>query len=1118
MNTQTFSKHCSIQHPLNLLFLVLFSLLCSIQRTSAQTVQQLVIGPTTGTGTFSYGPIYRNTSNAGTLNYSRYAYIYTSTELNIPVGSKIISLEWLKKDTARVFANNTFNVWIANTTNASFAGSTAWSTLINGAYQAYGSTTYAINGGANTYVSAPFIDSFIYTGGSLRIMTDWTKLGYATAAVPFYTVAATGKAIGLASAAALTTSSSLQAALYGNSRPTLRITYVTMPSCTGTPTPGNTLANVSSICPGVSFTLSLQNSTPGAQVSFQWQSADNLAFTTNLTTNLGTSSTLSLTQSSNKYYRCLVTCGAGPTTGISTPIYIPMSASYSCYCSSTAQSDASEDIFRFVFGSLKNCSDCSSLASGQYSVQNLYSNYQSIAPPTVLKSAVVPFSIEVGECGTGMTYPNVCAIFIDYNQNNSFADPGELVYSSASGTTGAHTESGTITIPSSALTGLTGLRVINSEQAAAITNPCLVYPWGETEDYVINIATASACAGSPTPGNTVISISGACTSASSTYAICSGNTVDISIQNIPSGTGVTYQWFNNGVAISGATLPVYTTPALTTPQTYYCNATCSLSGLTTASTPINITIQSFLNCYCSSGAAGAADEEILSFMLNGMVSTSDCIIPATGAGSILNQYSNFTTIGNLTTATLGSTISFFITVNDCDIPAPPYYSFGGSIWVDFNHNGSFNDAGEQVFIESTSALSPRTIYGSFTIPCTALTGQTRVRVTAAEGLSGTSITPCLSYGFGETEDYLINLTLPTVCSNPVPLPGNTESTSTFFCDSTNVILALQNKCLLTNYSYQWYKNGVAITGATNNTYATPKIFATTTYYCAVSCGINTASSTPVTIVKSTIGNVTLTAGSNTYCPTSGSSVTLTASSSSALNYTYNPTSSLSPTSGAVVNATPSATTVYTVTGTDANGCTRTSTASILVSCTSTLNLKVYIQSYYASAGLMLPVLSNQGIGSNPSLTDSIDVILRQPTSPYAIAATKRVALNTNGTAVAILPILTGNYYIVVKHRNALETWSALPVSATIGSYDFTTNANKAYGNNMKLIDTGRWALYSGDLNADGNIDVVDMNILGNENGLTGYQRSDINGSGTVNSADSAPVELNVDGFIFSIHP
>ncbi|GBL35489.1 hypothetical protein EMGBS15_10840 [Filimonas sp.] len=85
-----------------------------------------------------------------------------------------------------------------------------------------------------------------------------------------------------------------------------------------------------------------------------------------------------------------------------------MSPSYGCYCSSSAQSNADEDIFKFTFGSLKNCSNCNSLASGQYSVVNLYSNYQSIPPPTVLKSSVVPFSIEIGICGTG-AYPNRCS-------------------------------------------------------------------------------------------------------------------------------------------------------------------------------------------------------------------------------------------------------------------------------------------------------------------------------------------------------------------------------------------------------------------------------------------------------------------------------------------------------------------------------------------------------------------------------------------------------------------------------------------------------------------------------------------------------------------------------------
>ena len=1121
MHTQTNFQTSYVKRPFSLIYILLVSFLFTYLPSNAQTVQQVIIGPTAGTGSFAYGPIYRNTGNAGLLNYSRHAYIYTNTELNIPAGAKIISLEWLKKDTARILGNNTFNVWMANSANTAFSGSTAWSTLINGAFQVYGSTVYSVSGGANAYVSAPFTDSFTYNGGSLQIMTDWSKLGYATATVPFYVVGATGKAIGLASSSALTASSLLQSANYGNSRPTLRITYVTMPSCSGTPAPGNTLATVSSICPSISFTLSLQNSTPGAQVTFQWQSADNLSFTTNLTTNLGTSSTLTLTQTSNKYYRCLVTCGAGPATGVSTPIYIPMSASYSCYCSSTAQSNADEDIYKFTFGSLKNCSDCSSLASGQYSVQNLYSNYQSIAPPTILKSSVVPFSIEVGVCGTGTTYPNRCAIFIDYNQNNSFADPGELVYSSALGSNGAHTESGSIVIPTSALTGLTGLRVINSEQGYAITNPCLIYPWGETEDYVINIAAASTCSGAPVPGNTVISISGSCTSISSVYSVCLGKSVDLSIQNLTSGTGVTYQWFNNGIAIAGATLPVYTTPAITSPQSYYCNVTCILSGLTTASSPINISLQSFLNCYCSSSAANPADEDILSFSLNGMTSSSDCTIPASGTGSVLNEYSNFTTIGNLTTATIGSSIPFSIMVDDCDIPAAPYYSFGGSIWIDFNHNGSFNDIGEQVFIEAAAALSPRTIYGNIAIPCTALPGQTRLRVTAAEGLSGSNITSCLSYGFGETEDYLINLAPPVLCSNPVPSPGNTESNISLLCDSTNVLLSLQNKCLLSNYAYQWYKNGVAIPGATNNSYTTPKIFSNITYYCSVTCGTSTATSTPLTIIKSAISNVTLTASSNNYCPTGSTPVTLTASSSSTLTYTYNPTTSLSPTSGSVVSATPTSNTVYTVTGTDANGCTRTSLSSIqIISCTGSLNVKVYIQGYYLSGGLMAAVLNNQGIGSNLNLTDSIDVLLRQSSSPYSIVVSKRVALNTNGTAVVSIPTLTGNYYIVIKHRNSLETWSATPVSATIGSYDFTTNANKAYGSNMILVDTGKWGLFSGDLNGDNNIDLLDMNILGNDvtNFANGYQNSDINGDGNVDLIDTFQVENNVSNFIFSNHP
>ncbi|MBK9764974.1 MAG: hypothetical protein IPO87_16915 [Flavobacteriales bacterium] len=44
--------------------------------------------------------------------------------------------------------------------------------------------------------------------------------------------------------------------------------------CAGTPTPGNTLTSNANPCSGANFTLSLQNSTPGSNTTYQWESAD----------------------------------------------------------------------------------------------------------------------------------------------------------------------------------------------------------------------------------------------------------------------------------------------------------------------------------------------------------------------------------------------------------------------------------------------------------------------------------------------------------------------------------------------------------------------------------------------------------------------------------------------------------------------------------------------------------------------------------------------------------------------------------------------------------------------------------------------------------------------------
>lgn len=191
-------------------------------------------------------------------------------------------------------------------------------------------------------------------------------------------------------------------------------------------------------------------------------------------------------------------------------------------------------------------------------------------------------------------------------------------------------------------------------------------------------------------------------------------------------------------------------------------------------------------------------------------------------------------------------------------------------------------------------------------------------------------------------------------------------------------------------------------------------------------------------------------------------------------------------------------------------------------CDVSLNLRLFIQGYYTSASTMTPTLMNESVGSNPNITDTIIVERHASTFPYGVIDSKKTLLLTDGTATCtFLPSATSSY-IVIKHRNALETWSSNPVSFASGtiSYDFSDLASKAYGNNMKEMQTGVWALYSGDLNSDENIDLLDLLIVEDAIGLFafGYEPADINGDGNVDLLDLPALEDNIGNFVFSQHP
>jgi hypothetical protein len=185
-------------------------------------------------------------------------------------------------------------------------------------------------------------------------------------------------------------------------------------------------------------------------------------------------------------------------------------------------------------------------------------------------------------------------------------------------------------------------------------------------------------------------------------------------------------------------------------------------------------------------------------------------------------------------------------------------------------------------------------------------------------------------------------------------------------------------------------------------------------------------------------------------------------------------------------------------------------------------VKLFIQGYYAGAGNMSPVLFNQGVTANTGITDSIQVELRSNTMPYSVIAQTKTVLQTDGSATCYFPIVSGSYYVVIHHRNGLETWSAYPVNFGPGivNYDFSIAASQAYGSNQVQLSPGLWAIYSGDLNKDENIDLYDMVILDNDivTFQYGYIATDLNGDGSADLLDNSIITPNVNNFIFAAKP
>ncbi|MDZ4665131.1 MAG: GEVED domain-containing protein [Bacteroidota bacterium] len=615
--------------------------------------------------------------------------------------------------------------------------------------------------------------------------------------------------------------------------------------CSGTPNSGTASISSATGCPSTNFTVTATGLSSTSGVSFQWFSSPSASGPWSAIPTETNTSYLSNTTTTT-YYQLVSTCSVSALTATTSIVSFSVVNPGPCVCGgypvSAATNIADEEILNVTFDVLNNTSSCASTAPGVGSIQNRYSNYTGfLAAPTVTQGSTVAFTVQIGTCGGN--FNNSTAIYIDYNQNGSFSDPGEQVYLAAAAINGPHFETGNITIPMTAVVGTARMRVINVETAtpAAIT-PSTTYNWGETEDYCIDIALAPLCSGAPSSG----------TAAISTASGCPNVAFNINTSGVTTGLGIQYQWYSSisasgpWSAITTATNTSYASSTTTT--TYYqMVTTCTVSTMSATTSIVSYSVVNPGPCICAgyttSSATSIADEEILNVTFSSLNSTSSCTTIAPGPGSTQNLYSNYVGFLAAPSVTQAQTVSFTVQIGTCG------GSYGNStaIYIDYNQNGSFLDAGEQAYLSAAAITGPHFETGNITIPLTATPGTTRMRVINVETSTPAIITPTGTYTWGETEDYCIDIALANLCSG-APASGTSAISTPTACPNSTVNLTATGLTAALGINYQWYSSPSAsgpwsaITSATNTSYST-STNVTTYYQLVTTCTVSSLTAT-----------------------------------------------------------------------------------------------------------------------------------------------------------------------------------------------------------------------------------------------------------------------------------
>jgi hypothetical protein len=279
------------------------------------------------------------------------------------------------------------------------------------------------------------------------------------------------------------------------------------------------------------------------------------------------------------------------------------------------------------------------------------------------------------------------------------------------------------------LTGLTSATSYEAQVRSKCTSTTSAYSAS------VNFTTSGVSCTATTPTG-LASSNVTSTGATLTWNAVTGTTYDVQYRATGTTTWTTVAASTNTINLTGLAAGTQYEAQVRSKCTSTTSAYSASVNFTTTITPIT---------YCTSKGNSVTDEYISRVQIGTINNAS------TGNGG----YGDFTSLSTDLNKGAAATITITPTWSGTK------YNEGYAVWIDYNKDGDFTDAGEQVWTKAASQTTPVT--GTFTVPSTASNGTTRMRVSMKYNAIPTA---CETFSYGEVEDYTVNLvTVTSTCTN-----------------------------------------------------------------------------------------------------------------------------------------------------------------------------------------------------------------------------------------------------------------------------------------------------------------------------------------------------------------